>query len=172
MGKDGSVNSGDEGAAFENLVGLLDYPMFVVTTTAVGQRAGCLVGFATQVSIRPRRFLVGLSNKNHTYRVGRDASHLAVHLLSSEHTELARLFGEQTGDTSDKFAQCAYHDGPHGVPILDDAAAWFSGRILEQLTLGDRVAFLLQPEAGHAPEQLRSLVSFGDVHDLDPGHAA
>ena len=41
---------------------LLDYPMFIVTTRAGDERSGCLVGFASQVSIRPRRFLVGLSN--------------------------------------------------------------------------------------------------------------
>ncbi len=146
--------------------------MFVVTTATNDERAGCLVGFTSQVSIQPRRFLVGLSDKNHTYRVARHAEHLAVHLISADHVELARLFGEQTGDTTDKFARCAHHDGPHGLPILDDAAAWFSGAILEQLTLGDHVAFLLEPEAGRAPEQLRSLVSFGDVSDLDPGHPA
>lgn len=166
------MNNQDGGAAFETLVGLLDYPMFVVTTAADGQRAGCLVGFATQVSIRPRRFLVGLSNKNHTYRIARQAEHLAVHLLSGEQLELARLFGEQTGDEHDKFAQCGYHDGPHGLPILDDAAAWFGGAILQRLPLGDHVAFLLEPEVGHAPEQLRTVVSFGDVRDLEPGHPA
>jgi flavin reductase (DIM6/NTAB) family NADH-FMN oxidoreductase RutF len=48
--------------AFEKLVSLLDYPMFVVTTRAGDESAGCLVGFATQVSIRPPRFIVGLSN--------------------------------------------------------------------------------------------------------------
>ena len=62
--------------AFEKLVSMLDYPMYVVTTRAGDQRAGCLVGFTSQVSIGPPRFLVGLSDKNHTYRVatGRDAS--------------------------------------------------------------------------------------------------
>ena len=45
--------------AFEKLVSLLDYPMFVVTTRAGDESAGCLVGFASQVSIRPPRFLVG-----------------------------------------------------------------------------------------------------------------
>ena len=54
--------------AFEQMVSLLDYPMYVVTTRADGQSAGCLVGFTSQVSIEPRRFLVGLSKRNHTYR--------------------------------------------------------------------------------------------------------
>ena len=34
--------------AFEKLVALLNYPMFVVTTQANGTTAGCVVGFACQ----------------------------------------------------------------------------------------------------------------------------
>ena len=60
--------------AFEQVVGLLDYPMFVVTTRAGADRAGCLVGFTSQVSINPSRFLVGLSKRNHTYRVASDGA--------------------------------------------------------------------------------------------------
>ncbi len=67
--------------AFERLVSLLDYPMFVVTTRVGDESAGCLVGFTSQVSIRPPRFMVGLSKRNHTYRVAEGAKHLAVHLV-------------------------------------------------------------------------------------------
>jgi flavin reductase (DIM6/NTAB) family NADH-FMN oxidoreductase RutF len=109
--------------AFEKLVSLLDYPMFVVTTRAGDESAGCLVGFATQVSIRPPRFMVGLSKRNHTYRVAEGASHLAVHLIERRHCGLVRLFGSETDDRIDKFARCAWHSGPEGLPILDDAAA-------------------------------------------------
>lgn len=152
---------------------LLDYPMFVVTTRVGEQRAGCLVGFSSQVSIHPSRFLVGLSKRNHTYRTARQgATHLAVHLLSREHRDLARLFGSQTGDRVDKFTQCSWSGGPHGLPILDGAAAWFAGRVLDRFDLGDHVGHLLEPVAGHAPEVLPDLVSFADVKDLEPGHEA
>lgn len=39
--------------SLEALTAALDYPMFVVTVAAGGERAGCLVGFATQCSIDP-----------------------------------------------------------------------------------------------------------------------
>jgi len=166
------TNEHDGGAAFEALVGQLNYPMFIVTTTSGGRQGGCLVGFASQVSIQPRRFLVGLSNKNHTYRLAEQAEHLAVHVLAARERDLARLFGEQTGDVTDKSAQCAWHPGPADLPILDDAAAWFSGRIVERLPLGDHVAFLLEPEAGRAAADTGALITFGDVSGLDPGHQA
>ena len=36
--------------------------------------------------------------------------------------ELAEIFGTLTGDNTDKFARCAHHEGPHGVPLLDACA--------------------------------------------------
>jgi flavin reductase (DIM6/NTAB) family NADH-FMN oxidoreductase RutF len=158
--------------AFERLVGHLDYPMFVVTTQTQGNRAGCLVGFASQTSIQPPRFLIGLSKRNHTFRVARDADHLAVHVISRQHAELARLFGGQTGDEIDKFGRCAWHVGPEDMPILDDAVAWFVGRVLARFVAGDLVGHLLEPIAGDAPESFGDLVTFVDVADVEPGHEA
>ena len=158
--------------AFEQLVGLLDYPMFVVTVNR-GELAGCLVGFATQVSIRPPRFLVGLSKRNHTFRVAERADRLAVHVLPREQRELARLFGSETGDRIDKFDRCAWRTGPDGIPILVDAVAWFVGDILSRIDVGDHVGFLLEPTDGSAPRRrFDQPVTFADVRDLDPGHEA
>lgn len=156
--------------AFHRIAGILDYPMFVVTTRAGEKRAGCLVGFTSQVSIHPPRFMVGLSKRNHTYRIARDATHLAVHLLTREHLEVARLFGSETGDEVDKFARCSWRDGPDGLPILSDAAAWFAGCVLHRYDLGDHVGHLVEPLAGSAPERLGGLVTFADVRDMEPGH--
>jgi flavin reductase (DIM6/NTAB) family NADH-FMN oxidoreductase RutF len=158
--------------AFEKLVSLLDYPMYVVTTHVDGRSAGCLVGFTSQVSIRPRRFLVGLSKRNHTYRVAQHAEYLAVHVVPRRHCELARLFGSETGDETDKFARCRWRTGPHGLPILENAAGWFIGDVLSRFDLGDHVGFLLEPVEGSAPDSFEQLVTFSDVRDLDPGHEA
>jgi flavin reductase (DIM6/NTAB) family NADH-FMN oxidoreductase RutF len=158
--------------AFDGLVAVLDYPMFVVTVRAGEHRAGCLVGFASQASIRPPRFLVGISQRNYTFRIAQDATHLAVHVLSRRHVALAELFGSQTGDQVDKFSQCAWHSGPFGVPILDDAAAWFVGEVIDRFAFGDHVGHLLEPVDGHSPGQLRQWVTFADVRGVTPGHQA
>jgi flavin reductase (DIM6/NTAB) family NADH-FMN oxidoreductase RutF len=157
--------------AFEDSVRLLDYPMFVATAHGAGERSGCLVGFAGQVSIDPGRFLVCLSVKNHTYRIGVSASRLAVHLLGRDQLPLARLFGEQTGDEIDKFAQCSWQPGPDGVPVLDDALAWFSGPILQRVPFGDHLGFLIEPDSG-SRRGSGALITLSDVENLDPGHGA
>jgi flavin reductase (DIM6/NTAB) family NADH-FMN oxidoreductase RutF len=158
--------------AFEKLVALLNYPMFVVTTQADDTPAGCLVGFASQTSIHPPRFMVGLSRRNHTFRIARDATHLAVHVFDHEHLDVVELFGGQTSDEVDKFDRCSWHRGPEQMPILNDAAAWFVGEIVERFSLGDHIGHLLTPIGGRPPTELESCVSFGDVRHLEPGHEA
>ncbi|MGE2715029.1 flavin reductase family protein [Mycolicibacterium litorale] len=158
--------------SFEALVALLDYPMFVVTTRAGDVMSGCLVGFASQTSINPPRFLIGLSKRNFTFRVAKEATHLAVHVVAREHKAVAELFGGETGDEIDKFDRCAWHAGPEGIPILDDAGAWFVGKIISRFEVGDHVAHVLEPIAGQAPDEFTDWVTFADVRDLTPGHEA
>lgn len=156
---------------FHELVGNLDYPMLIATTCAAGERAGCLLGFATQCSIDPPRFLVCISEKNRTLRVARDAPALAVHFVPSSATRLAELFGGQTGDDVDKFARCDWRPGPYGVPILTECPNWLVGAILDQLVLGDHVGFLLDP-VQIGPETPQADFTFHRARRIDPGHPA
>jgi flavin reductase (DIM6/NTAB) family NADH-FMN oxidoreductase RutF len=130
-----------------------DAPVIVVTaaTDDLG-RSGCLVGFATQCSIYPPRFLACLSVVNHTYGVAKSARSLGVHVLGRDQAELAALFGEATDDKVDKFAQVEWRLGASAAPLLLDCAAWLEGWIGAQLPLGDHVGFLLEPiAAGRGP---------------------
>lgn len=153
------------------MVGDLDYPMTIVTTIAGDEKAGCLVGFATQCSISPPRFGVWISRKNHTYRVAHDAEMLAVHFPSVEEHALAVLFGSETGDDVDKFGKCRWREGPGRVPVLEDCARWFAGRVLEQIPTDDHVGFLLAPiDGGFGPWS--GQFGFQLAKAIEPGHDA
>ena len=154
------------------LVACADPPLYIVTTASGGERAGCLVGFASQVSIHPPRFLAAVSVVNRTWDVVRSATHLAVHVFGRERTDLIALFGGETGDDVDKFSRCAWSDGPGGVPLLDGAQVWLVGRILERHDFGDHVGHLLEPIAGGGAGGSGGAVRLGDAHDLQPGHPA
>src|SRR4051812_19365227 len=140
--------------------------MFVVTTASNGRSAGCLVGFATQISIDPARFLVGLSVNNHTHEVAVEASRLVVHLLDTDSMTLARLFGEQTGDEVDKFGQCAWRPGPDGVPVLDQPPAWFSGTVRERSEVGDHTGFLVEVDQAEVRRDPTRLLRLSDVNEF------
>ena len=160
-----------EGEQLDEFVEGLDYPVFVVTATDGEDRGGCLVGFATQASIDPARFLVGLSKANATTRVVADVEFLAVHRLGRDQLELARLFGEESGDWTDKLAEVRWSEGPHGVPVLADAAAYLVGRIIDRFDLGDHIGMLLEPVTAQRMAADATLM-FTDVQDLDAGHPA
>jgi flavin reductase (DIM6/NTAB) family NADH-FMN oxidoreductase RutF len=156
---------------FIAMTGRLDVPMLLVTTAADGERAGCLLGFSTQCSIDPPRFIVCLSDKNRTQQVAARADALGVHFLPAGATGLAQLFGAETGDEIDKFARCRWHPGPRNVPIIDECGRWFVGRIAERQTLGDHVAFVLDPVAA-SDDGGSDHLTFSEVMHLEPGHDA
>ncbi len=152
-------------------MGMLDYPVFVVTAQADGQPSGCLVSFANQASAEPPIFQVGISKSTDTYAVAGRSQHLAVHVLARHHRALAELFGGR-GDESSKFHRCRWRAGPQGMPILDDAIAWFVGRTVGRIGMGDHVQYVLEPVATWAPECSDDPLYLSDIDDIDPGYEA
>ena len=153
------------------LVAELDYPMFIVTVASSGERSGCLVGFTTQCSIDPPRFLVCISDKNRTHRVALESEAMVVHLVPEDATGLAELFGSETGDEVDKFERCSWRPGPAGIPVLEECGNWFAGRILDRMDAGDHTAFLLAPfDAASDPGE--GSFEFHRARRMEPGHEA
>lgn len=158
--------------AFRLIGDTLDHPMAIVTTFDGTERSGCLVGFHTQCSIDPRRWLVCISKRNHTYRVARGAEFLVVHLLTREQHALARIFGGETGDEVDpqeKFARTAWHTNAHGIPVLDDCD-WLVGGVIERIDLGDHVGHVLAVGEARCKHPHVERLGFQSVRDIDPGH--
>jgi flavin reductase (DIM6/NTAB) family NADH-FMN oxidoreductase RutF len=155
-------------AGYAKLVATLDYPVYVATTSVRNEPTGCLIGFATQCSIHPPRFLACISKKNHTFQLAKHASVIAVHVVDERSSAIAELFGGETGDEIDKFKQVhwRYVDG---APVLDDCNRWFTGRVLEHIDLGDHMGHLLEPisvETGQACAQL----TYQRARGIQPGH--
>ena len=158
--------------AFDALTSGLEYPMFIVTAAADGERNGCLVGFVTQCSIDPPTLLVCVSKANRTFRTAQRASTLTVHYLGDGDEELARLFGESTGDDTDKFTQCSWTERPDGTPVLDGCRGWVCGDILSRTDVGDHVAMAVRITAAETRDVSAGQLGFQRVKDFDPGHPA
>ena len=162
---------------FEQFAASVDTPMLIVTAPGTRGRAGsgCLVGFSTQCSIDPVRYLVCLSKANDTYRGALGAASVVVHVLRDAELDrtLARLFGELTERDRDvdKFADCEWDDGPDGVPVLR-GIDHFEGQVLNYVDLGDHVGFALAVGDGHVTRTDEPLLTYPRVKDLDAGNPA
>jgi flavin reductase (DIM6/NTAB) family NADH-FMN oxidoreductase RutF len=158
------------------LVAHLEYPMAIVTVPVAraapqsGERgSGCLVGFWTQCSIDPPRWLVGISKANHTHEPAMVADSVVVHVLDADDRQLASTFGELSGDDVDKLALVAWSPGPDDVPVLDGAAAWFAGRVVDRVDLGDHTGLVLDVIDAEV-RRWHGQLGFQAVRDLDAGH--
>ena len=174
MGR-GPVGSGlnsENEEAHHCLVSHLDNPMYVLTVTSDDGRAGCLVGFATQCSIRPPRWYVGISKLNRTFDIAATADLVVLHALGAANIGLARLFGEQTGDDVDKFSLCRWQTGPVGrTVVLTECPRWFVGEVVDRVDPGDHLGLVLAPIAAECKDHGPQL-GFQAVSDLQPGHPA
>ena len=139
----------DVRAAFNAIVGNLEYPMFIVTARAGDERLGCLVGFATQTSIDPPRFAVGLSHENRTYRRGRDSAALAVHCVPADARGPGRALRRRDRRRGRQVrALRVARRARRALPILDRCEHWFVGRVVQRVDAGDHELFLLEPDRG------------------------
>lgn len=162
--------------SFDDLMTMMDGPVFVVTTQTGGRPSGCLVAFATQTSVHPPSFMVGLPLASNLHAAARESEYLAVHMLPRRHKVLAEMFGNHSDDgdvhNGNVFAHCSWRAGPLGMPILDDAAAWFVGRTLSRSDVADHVAYLLEPVAVWAPENAEEVLYLSDIDEFEPGQEA
>lgn len=163
------------GDALLALCNSLDFPMAVVTAFDGREQSGCLVGFHTQCSITPHRWLVCISTANHTYHVAARSEWLVLHLLRADQHALAERFGGLTEDAvaaQEKFASIAWHAGPGGVAVLA-GCDWVAGRVLERIELGDHVGHLLDiAEIGMDHPQPATQLGSQHARDIHPGHPA
>ena len=156
----------------DDLMGSVDSPLIVVTTSAQGERAGCLVGFHSQASIDPEHYCFWLSKANHTYRVALRSERFAVHFLTTADRELARHFGALSGSETDKFAGLDFTVTEDGVPLLADLP---NRLIVERITMlddgGDHVCLTARVDSVEVAGGFTALRP-SQLGDLTPGHNA
>lgn len=150
----------------------VDYPFYVVTVRDTDeQMGGCLAGFVTQCSIDPPQFIVCISKINHTMRVATRSAAMAIHLLGDDQIDMARLFGEETGDSTDKFSRCDWRRGTSGAPLLVESAAALEGAILGHFSVGDHEAFVFRATRSVAGTH-DGLLTYRNAPPIEAGHPA
>lgn len=109
----------------------------VAVVTATGERghAGMTTNAITSLSLEPILLLVCFENTSRTLPVVRDSERFAVNVLRGDDLELSRVFASKVVPQH-KFTAVT-HNVDHGVPVLNDALAWFVCDLEELIERGD-----------------------------------
>ena len=152
---------------------LVDYPFYVVTARSPdGDMSGCLAGFVTQCSIDPPNFLVCISKRNHTLPVAERATGMGLHLLGEDQEDMARLFGEETGDLVDKFAAVDWRLGSTGAPLLVESAVVPRGPDSRSLLASATTRASCCAACARWRAATTGLLTYRGTPPLEPGHPA
>ncbi len=120
----------------------------IVTASAgpgAEDRRGITATAVCSVTADPPSLLVCLNRQTGTCTAVAETGRFNVNLLPGDGGPLALHFAGASGATgADKFTTGNWHDDPHGIPILQDAALTFCCIVSETLQAGSHSIFIGQ----------------------------
>lgn len=120
---------------YREAVGRFATGVAIVTCDGPGGPSGLTTNAVSSLSLDPLLLLVCFDNGSRTLPAVRAAGRFAVNLLHAGQEPLASTFASKR-EQHEKFS-AATHRIAHGVPVLDDALAWFACDVEQLLPGGD-----------------------------------
>lgn len=112
--------------SFRDAIGQCAAGVLLLTThTAQGAREGILVTNIASVGTAHPALLVCVNQHSSLHAPLLAAGAFGVNLLAAHHTGLVHAFGRKPSGEA-RFAQGTWGTDPHGMPMLEDAMAYFS----------------------------------------------
>jgi flavin reductase (DIM6/NTAB) family NADH-FMN oxidoreductase RutF len=108
----------------------------VTTRDAHGKPVGLTVNSFNSVSLDPPLVLWSLALKASSVAAFETCAHYAINVLAGHQLEVAKRFATRGAD---RFGPGDWHEGAHGVPVLDGCVATFVARNRSRHREGDHV---------------------------------
>lgn len=124
---------------FKNVVGHFASGVTVLTTVEGGQLFGTTASAVSMLSMDPPMMLICLNRSSSTHDAIIRSRVYGINILSAEQGQLARHFGQKTGD---KFAGVFYDHSQEGVPLLHGSLATMVCTVEETAQGGTHTIFL------------------------------
>ena len=114
----------------------------LVGSRAGAERNGMTTSWVTQVSMEPVLVAVSVDSNALTNRLIREGGSFSVNLWDRDDTSVFRRFSKPAEDDGSALNGYAVRDGSTGVPIFEDAIAWFECRLHDTIDVGTHDVFL------------------------------
>lgn len=128
----------------------LSYGLYIISTSAGGVDAGCVVNTLQQVTGSPPQLSVAVNKENYTGElIGRAGKFCATVLTQDVDMELVRVFGFQSSRDTDKFTGRDARRDEAGLPYLTGGmAARFRCDVSKTLDVGSHVMYVGEVREG------------------------
>jgi flavin reductase (DIM6/NTAB) family NADH-FMN oxidoreductase RutF len=126
------------------LLWTLPYGLYVVGSRAGSRRNLMTLNWATQVSFDPKLVGIGVEKAALTHELIAEGGSFTLHTVSREDRAIVRRFTKPVEHDAGAgtLAGFAYHDGPTGAPVLEQAAAWIDCAVRQPVECGDHTFFV------------------------------
>lgn len=122
----------------------MSYGLYVVSAEADGQKAGCVINTATQVTAEPPRLMVAVHKDNVTTDVISRAGAFTVTAIDmTADMPFIGNFGFRTSANYDKFEKYGCETSAVGSPYSPEhACALFACKVVETVDVGTHLLFI------------------------------
>jgi flavin reductase (DIM6/NTAB) family NADH-FMN oxidoreductase RutF len=120
-----------------------------------------------QASYDPVILAVGVNPTHASYPLIRAARRFSINVLRKDQLDVARHFGTHSGRDMDKLRNVSWTSGETGVPLLDDAMAWFECELTAVMPAGDHQIILGRVVGGHISDTHAAPMLYADTGDMD-----
>ncbi|MDQ8706378.1 flavin reductase family protein [Streptomyces sp. LHD-70] len=118
----------------------------VITANGPAGPVGFTATSLSSAAAEPPLVSFGIGTGSSSWPVIADTEHVGIHILGEHQQDLAATFARSGAD---RFGSpTRWHEGPEGVPVLDDVLAWMVCRVVARVPAGDHRLVLGQVVVG------------------------
>jgi len=124
----------------------MPYGLYVVGSRAGERRNLMTLNWATQVSFEPKLVGVGVEKGAVTHDLIAEGGSFALNTVARDDRAIVRKFTKpvEHDAAARTLAGFAYHDGPTGAPVLDQAPAWLDCTVRQPVDCGGHTFFVAE----------------------------
>jgi len=113
--------------------------VFVITFSLDGINYGLTTAWINRASFKPNMIMASIGRNRKGYNELLDCEIFCVNILGDVSIEIARHFGDTSGNNINNFKDLEFKFMENGSPVLKDSVAAFECKLVKKIDAGDHV---------------------------------
>ncbi len=149
-----------DAARFRQIMGHFASGVTVITTAHEGLLHGMTANAVTSVSLNPLLLLICIDKSAHAHEQVEKMGKFAVNILSEDQEDISRLFAATAEPEQNSLRGAAYHFGPNGCAVIENALAYLECKVVDHCEGGDHTIFIGEVLDGDLMREAEPLIFY------------